>query len=249
MALTPAHGRATTDDRAVPALRGCLVTGTDTGVGKTVVAAAIITSLRAQGIRVAAVKPVVTGTDDPSAGPADHELLASCTGQLPAEVTQVTFAAAVSPHLAAAVAGVPLDPDALLAHARSVAATAEVLVAEGVGGLLVPLTPEWSVCDYAAALGLPVVIVARPGLGTINHTRLTIAIARAAGLSVTAVVLNRWPAAPTAMQRDNAQTITALTGVGVWTMPPLTALTPDALTAAAEPWPLGLWMGAPAQPR
>jgi len=228
------------------AIRGCLVTGTDTGVGKTLVAAAILTTLRRQGHRVAAVKPVVTGTDERSAAPADHELLASCTGQDPHEVTRVTFGPPVSPHLAAA--GAPLDAEALLAHARAVARTADVLVAEGVGGLLVPLTLKWSVCDYAAALGLPIVVVARPGLGTINHTRLTIAVARASGLAVAAVVLNRWPAAPTAVQCNNAQTIAALTGVGVWTMPELAALTADALAAAARSWPLAVWTQMPDQP-
>ncbi|MCW3016055.1 MAG: dethiobiotin synthase [Solirubrobacterales bacterium] len=234
----------TPTDREPPPLRGCLVTGTDTGVGKTIVAAAIAAALRADGVRVAACKPVVTGVDepDPSGAPADHELLAACTGQTPGDVTAATFGAAVSPHLAAADAGTPLDPDALLQNARAVAATADVLVAEGVGGLLVPLTPQWSVCDYAAALGLPLVVVARPGLGTINHTCLTVTVARAAGLRVRGIVLNPWPPAPTAMERDNARTIAALTGVRVWTLAQVVGLTPDALAAAAAAWPIGDWI-------
>jgi dethiobiotin synthetase len=233
---TPAHPIA---------VRGCFVTGTDTGVGKTVVAAAIAAGLRADGTRVAACKPVVTGIDepDPSGVPADHELLAACTGQAPGDVTRVTFGAAVSPHLAAAAAGTPLEPEALLQHARAAAATADVLVAEGVGGLLVPLTPQWSVCDYAVALGLPLVVVARPGLGTINHTRLTVSVARAAGLRVAGIVINPWPPAPTTMERDNAHTIAAVTGVPVSTLPRIGELTPDALAAAARPWPLADWTG------
>lgn len=226
-----------------PPLRGCFVTATDTGVGKTVVAAAIAAALRAAGVRVAASKPVVTGLDEPD-GPADHELLAACTGQAPGEVTPVTFGPAVSPHLAAALSGTALDPAALLAHARAAAAGAQVLVAEGVGGLLVPLTATWSVRDHAAALGLPLVLVARPGLGTINHTLLTVAAAHAGGLEVRAIVLTPWPAAPDALQQDNAHTIRGLTGIPVWTLPPVAPMAPDALAAAAlaAGWPVHAWV-------
>ncbi|MCW2999056.1 MAG: dethiobiotin synthase [Solirubrobacterales bacterium] len=230
------------------AARGCFVTGTDTGVGKTVVAAAIAAALHASGVRVAACKPVVTGIDEPGpAGvPADHQLLAACTGQAPGDVTPVTFGAAVSPHLAAGATGRPLDPEALLQHARTVAAGADVLVAEGVGGLLVPLTPQWSVCDYAVGLGLPLVVVARPGLGTINHTLLTIGAARGAGLDVRAVVMTPWAAQPTPMEDDNARTVTAWSGVPVLTLPRLPALTPAHLAAAGSAWPLADWVSPPA---
>lgn len=229
-----------------PDLRGCFVTATDTGVGKTIVAAAIAAALRARGVRVAASKPVVTGLDEPDPGgaPPDHVLLAACTGQSPDAVTAVTFGPAVSPHLAAALAGTALDPQALLAHARAAATGADVLVGEGVGGLLVPLTPDWSVRDHAAALGLPLVLVARPGLGTINHTLLSVAAARAAGLEVRAIVMNPWPDAPSAMEADNRATIGALTGVPVWTLAPVDPITPDALAAAASAagWPLDAWV-------
>ena len=127
--------------------RGLFVTGTDTGAGKTVVAAAIAASLRAAGRRVAAYKPVLTGTDDaPVPGwPPDDELLAAAAGGTPAEVVARRFGPAVSPHLAASLAGVELDIGELVAEARRVAAGADVLVAEGVGGLLVPLSPTASV--------------------------------------------------------------------------------------------------------
>lgn len=223
-------------------VRGCLVTGTDTGVGKTIVAAAILARLRADGVDARACKPVVTGTDGPD-GPGampDHVLLAACTGQAPEAVCPRTFASAVSPHLAAA--GAPLDPDALVAHARDVAAGTDVLVAEGVGGLLVPLTPQFSVCDYAVALGLPVIVVARPGLGTISHTRLTVQGARAAGLTVRGVVMTPWPPEPTPMQRDNARTVAACCDTAVWPLPELPAVTPDELAAAAATWPVADWV-------
>jgi dethiobiotin synthetase len=227
-------------------LRGCFVTATDTGVGKTVVAAAIAAGLRARGVRVAASKPVVTGLDEPDPGgaPPDHVLLAACTGQTPEAVTAVTFGPAVSPHLAAAQAGTALDPAALEAHGRAAAAGADVLVAEGVGGLLVPLTLGWSVRDHAAALGLPLVLVARPALGTINHTLLSVESARAAGLEVRAIVLTPWPAAPSPMEADNHATIAALTGVPVFTLPVVAPITPEALAAAAlsAGWPLDDWV-------
>ncbi|WP_354701096.1 ATP-dependent dethiobiotin synthetase BioD [Paraconexibacter sp. AEG42_29] len=223
--------------------RGCFVTATDTGVGKTIVAAAICAGLRAAGVRVAASKPVVTGLDEPDGdSPADHVLLARCTGQAPADVTPVTFGPAVSPHLAAAWAGTELDPPALLAHAALAADAADVLVAEGVGGLLVPLTTSYSVRDHAVALGLPVVVAARPGLGTISHTLLTVQSARAAGLEVRAVVLTPWPPTPSPMEADNAATIADGCGVPVWTLPHLAAITPQTLAAAAAAWPLQDWV-------
>jgi dethiobiotin synthetase len=204
-------------------LRGVFVTGTDTGVGKTVVAASIVTTLRARGDPVRAFKPVVTGIDEPDPDwPADHELLAAAAGMEPSDVTPLTFGPAVSPHLAAELAGVHVEPAELVTHAR---ALGEPLVAEGVGGLLVPLTSGYSVRDLAVDLELPVVIAARPGLGTISHTLLTIEAARAVGLTVVCVVLTPWPGAPSAMERSNRVTIQQLGATPVHTLPAVTAQT------------------------
>jgi len=205
-------------------LRGVFVTGTDTGVGKTIVAASIATTLRARGEPVRAFKPVVTGTDEPNPDwPADHELLAAATGMAPEAVTPLTFGPAVSPHLAAELAGVQIEPADLVAHARSLG---EPLVAEGVGGLLVPLTTGYSVRDLAVDLALPLVIAARPGLGTISHTLLTIEAARAVGLTIRAVVLTPWPADPSVMEQSNRAAIEQLGGVPVHTLP---KVAPDSL--------------------
>jgi dethiobiotin synthetase len=135
----------------------------------------------------------------------------------PREVTPVTFAPAVSPHLAAELAGAKIEPADLVAHAR---ALGEPLVAEGVGGLLVPLTTGYSVRDLAVDLGLALVIAARPGLGTISHTLLTIEAARAAGLEVRC--MTPWPDEPDAMQRSNRATVEQLGGVSVHGLPPVT---------------------------
>lgn len=224
-------------------MRGCFVTGTDTGAGKTVVAAAIAAALRVRGDRVAVWKPVVTGVDEPDPGgwPADHELLAAAAGVAVDRVTGATFGPAVSPHLAAELAGVTLSLGALASAARLAAEGADVLVAEGVGGLLVPFG-DFDVRDLAVALGLPLVIAARPGLGTINHSLLTLEVARAAGLDVRAVVLTPWPAEPSVMQRSNRATIARLGDIEVATLP---ATTPDVsdLARAGATLPFDGWLG------
>jgi dethiobiotin synthetase len=223
-------------------LRGVVVTGTDTGVGKTVLAAAICAGLAERGERVAAFKPAVTGLDeDPAEWGHDHELLASVAnaGQAPEDVAPYRFGTPASPHLAAALAGVEIDPAELRDAARGAAAVADALVVEGVGGLLVPLTPAYLVRDLAADLQLPVVIAARPGLGTINHTLLTVESARAAGLRVTGVVMTPWPTEPGQIESSNLETVSALAGVDVTPLPPARAGT---LADAGERLPLDSWM-------
>jgi dethiobiotin synthetase len=225
-------------------VRGVFVTATDTGVGKTVLAAAICAALAARGKRVAAYKPVVTGTDEePDEWPRDHELLAQVATirQRPSDVTPLQFGPAVSPHLAAEMAGDPIEPHELAAAARRAGEDADVLVCEGVGGLLVPLTPGYLVRDLAADIDLPVVIAARPGLGTINHTLLTIEAARAVGLDVAGVVMTPWPAEPDRMSLSNRDTIERFGGTPVTGLPPTD---PDSLAEAGAAMPVDDWIGA-----
>lgn len=227
-------------------MRGVFVTGTDTGAGKTVVAAAIAAALRAAGERVAAFKPVVTGTDEPPdpRWPPDDELLALAAGTSPGAVTPARFGPAVSPHLAAELAGTVLEPADLLAAARASASAADVIVAEGVGGLLVPLTLGYSVRDLATDLGLPLVVAARPGLGTISHTLLTVEAARSAGLEVRAVVMTPWPEQPDAMQRSNRETVARLAGLDeVHVLPSVERGDPELLAAAGAGLPVAEWLG------
>jgi dethiobiotin synthetase len=224
--------------------RGLFVSATDTGAGKTVLAAAICAALRARGERVAAFKPVVTGTDEPADPdwPPDDALLAAASGGRAQDVTPARFGPAVSPHLAAALAGAPLQPAALRAAFAARAASADVVVAEGVGGLLVPLTPDYLVRDLARDLGLPLVLAARPGLGTINHTLLSLEAARAVGLDVRAVVLTPWPAEPSAMEDDNRATIARLGAIEVATLPVLPRADPALLAQAGATLPLDRWL-------
>ena len=228
-------------------MRGLFVTGTGTGVGKTVVAGAVAAGLRAGGARVAVFKPVLTGIDeDPPAGwPRDDELLAAAAGVPVAGVAMRSYGPPVSPHLAAELAGDAISLDALLDAARRAARDADVLVVEGVGGLLVPLSAEASVRDLAVALGLGLVVAAHPGLGTINHTLMTLEAARRAGLAVRGVVLSPWPAAPTVMQESNRDTIAALGRVGVACLPAAAAGTPAELLRISRALPLERWLGAP----
>lgn len=226
-------------------MRGLFVTGTDTEIGKTVVAAALTAALAADGVAVGAFKPAVTGLDDaPDGGkPHDHELLAACAGMAPEAVAPYRFGPAVSPHLAAELAGEVIDAGTLVAAARAAAGDGRTLIAEGVGGLLVPLTLDGVlVRDLVVALGLPLVVVARPGLGTINHTMLTIEAARGAGIDVRGVVLTPWPDAPSAMERSNATTIEALSGVGVSTLARLPGFSVDELASAGATLPYDHWL-------
>ncbi|MGN6201326.1 MAG: dethiobiotin synthase [Solirubrobacterales bacterium] len=200
---------------------GVFVTGTSTEVGKTVVAAVIARTLAAEGKRVAVFKPAVTGLEEE--GETDHALLrrASGSNQSDEEIAPYRYGPPASPHLAAALAGEEIDPNRLRQAAHEAAARADAIVCEGVGGLLVPLSPRYLVRDLAADLGYPLVVVASPGLGTINHTLLTLESARAAGLEVATVVLNPWSDDPSEIERDNRKTIAALGEVRVETLPRL----------------------------
>jgi dethiobiotin synthetase len=203
-----------------------------------VVAAAVCAALVARGEEVAAFKPAVTGLDDPVDGwPRDHELLAAAAGgwQTPEAVAPYRFGPPLSPHYAAELAGETIEPARLLEAARS----ERLLVAEGVGGLMVPITPGYLVRDLAVDLGLPVLIAARTGLGTINHTLLTIDAARGAGLRVAGVVMTPWPASPEPIEVSNRATVERLGGVPVSGLAPTD---PRSLAQAGASLPIDDWL-------
>jgi dethiobiotin synthetase len=155
--------------------------------------------------------------------------------QSPEDVAPYRFGPAVSPHYAAELAGETIEPVRILDAARA----HEPLVCEGIGGLMVPITTGYLVRDLAVDLGLPVLIAARTGLGTINHTLLTIAAARAAGLSVAAVVMTPWPGEPEPIELSNRETIERLGGVAVHGLP---RTDPGSLAAAGRSLPLHDWL-------
>jgi dethiobiotin synthetase len=222
--------------------RGVFVTATGTEVGKTVVAAVLARTLAEEGKRVAVFKPALTGMDEfpgydearaaaaeSAADLPDHAVLrmAARSSQTDDEISPYCFDPPMSPHLAAGLAGTEIDPERVMRAARDAAAGAEEIVCEGVGGLLVPLSPTWTVRSFAVELGYPVVVVSAPGLGAINHTLLTVESARAVGLKVAAIVLNPWPEDPTPIELDNRETIAALANVPVLTLPPIDLTSPQ----------------------
>lgn len=180
----------------LPKLKGVFVTGTDTEVGKTLIAGAIARSLRKGQRSVEVFKPVATGCRRTSAGlvSEDAEFLAFCaeSRRTLAEITPLRYAAAVAPNVAAERAGKPIDLDALFQGYAQLSGAADAIVVEGIGGLMCPISDKFWVIHFAKMIDLPVVIVARAGLGTINHTLLTIHAARSAGLRVAGVVINRY---------------------------------------------------------
>lgn len=187
------------------------MTGTDTGVGKTVVAAALARSLISAGMAVAAMKPAQTGVAE---GADDLSFLTTAAGVPP----QLTAAPCcldppLAPEVAARLAGARIEVAPILEAFRKLRAQAEVVVVEGAGGLLVPLTSEVTMADLARVLALPLVVVARPQLGTLNHTALTVEAARARGLQVLGVILSRFPADPDLAEATNPAAIERCCGV------------------------------------
>lgn len=184
-------------------LPGLFVVGTDTGVGKTAVASAIVRSLTLQARRVGVFKPAATGCTwigDHLVSEDGQRLLAATGVEVPAQlVVPWTFEEPLAPSVAARRAGTPLTLGAIL---RSWASALEMwssrargMVIEGVGGFMCPLADDGTLADLAVAIDYPLVIVARNALGTLNHTLLTVEAARRRGLRIAGVVLNS-PAAP-----------------------------------------------------
>lgn len=225
-----------------PKVPGLFVTGTDTGVGKTVVTCAIALALRRQnpGLRVGALKPLASGCRREREGLVneDAEALAHFSdGLLPLDVVNpLRFRLPLAPASAAQREGRPPDWGRLQHAVRQLAEHHEVLLVEGVGGLRVPLDPRdpaLTVVELMQAVGLPTVIVARAGLGTLNHTVMTAEILRGAGLSVAGIVINGQPTDVQAESEDpslsdNARWMTAMTGL------PVLATLPEAQPGGAD---------------
>jgi dethiobiotin synthetase len=165
------------------------VTGTDTGVGKTLVSCALAAGWAARGFRVGVMKPCETGC--PPEAPADALALLRASGaaQSLAQTCPYRLRLPLSPEEAAKAEGVTLDLDEVAQSTQKLISQNDRVVIEGAGGLLVPLNSSTDTADFAARLGLPLVVVARAGLGTINHSRLTLEAAQNRGLRVRAVVL------------------------------------------------------------
>ena len=152
------------------------------------------------------------------------------------------YGPAVSPHLAAELEDRPIEPAAVVRAVATAASEHEVVIVEGVGGLLVPLNAGYDVRRLAAEIGMPMLVAARPGLGTINHTLLTLESAREAGLHVTGVVLTPWPREPDEIAYSNWETIEQLGAVEVSALPRVERPDPALLAAAGGQLPLDRWL-------
>ncbi|WP_042161423.1 dethiobiotin synthase [Paenibacillus gorillae] len=170
---------------------GLFITGTDTGVGKTIVTAAIAAALRAEGMDVGVWKPVQSG-ETMGRGMTDAERLLSLTGiqERPEVVAPFTFEAPLTPMLAAKQSGVTLTVREIISAGSPLVDHYQALIVEGAGGVAVPLTEEAFVADFIAELRIPALIVARSGLGTINHTILTVSYLERIGVPIIGVIMN-----------------------------------------------------------
>jgi dethiobiotin synthetase len=216
------------------------VTGTDTGVGKTVVSCALLAALRARGLDARAMKPVETGVADRHAGTDAARLHRAAGGAgAPDDVCPATYAEPLAPLVAAERAGRPLDLARLDAAAARLAAGADALVVEGAGGLLVPFAPGLDFAGLAARWALDVVVVAADRLGVLNHALLTVREAERRGLRVCAVALHPLQAGDADLSAaSNGAVLGRLLGaVPLVTVPYLDGVAqedPAALAAAGE---------------
>jgi dethiobiotin synthetase len=212
----------------VSATRPIAVVGTGTGVGKTVVTAGLARLLREAGHDARAIKPAQTGHPDDDAG-----FVAAACGDPDAAVCPRYLEPALAPRVAAEVAGEDLEYRSIRrACEREIEAT-PVPIVEGIGGLRVPLAGEREVIDLVADLGAAAVLVTRSGLGTLNHTALSVDALEARGIDVVGIVCNEY-AGETVAERTNPAELERMTGYPVTTVPPLDAVEPKELAAGVD---------------
>lgn len=211
--------KAQTGKAPASALPSLFVTGTDTGVGKTVLSALLGLIYQSAGLKVAYLKPVETGATKGAGGliPEDTKFVADVLGLKESfdVLCPYSFEHPVSPHLAARLEKKEFKPQVAQECFKYLQKFYDAVIVEGAGGFLVPLSERYMVADLARDLGLPLVITARPGLGSINHSLLTIAAAVQVELKVAGVVINRYPENPDPVAGDNPRTIAKFSGLPV----------------------------------
>ena len=215
-------------------LPGLLVTGTDTGIGKTLVAGAIANWFHRQGHRVAVCKPAGSGCVRRREGlvSEDAEFLAHCAeARHPLDlICPQRYVEPLAPAVAAERAKQPVDWETIDRSIKLMSRDTDVMIVEGVGGLMVPMDEKHTFLDVALWLKLPVVVVARPNLGTINHTLLTVGALRSRGVKVGGVVINRYPTdTPGAAEETNPRAIER------WGKTHVLCVVPDDAAAANAP--------------
>jgi len=203
-------------------MSGLFITATDTDVGKTVITGAIAAAFKARGLHVGVMKPMASGAVANEFGKLmaeDATFLMKAAGIGESErdlINPLCLAPALTPAVAAAVSGVEVDMPAILKAYQVLAAGYDPLLVEGVGGITAPLWQDYLLVDLMVELALPVLVVTRPNLGTINHTVLTVEYARRRGLQVAGIIINGWNEDKVGiLEKSNEEYIARLTGVPI----------------------------------
>lgn len=220
--------------------KGLFITGTDTGVGKTVIAGALIAALRSRGINACAMKPIETGCvpSGKNLQPSDGSFLKDMA-QMDEPLNHITplcFESPLAPLVASEIEGKEVDLEKIENHFIKLTDKYDATIVEGIGGLLVPIRRDYYVIDLIRDLQLPTIVVARPSLGTINHTLLTVKYAIKEGLTIAGIIINfsRFPKGDIA-EATNPQAIQQLTDIPLLGIFPfLNDLEREGLVKAAE---------------
>ena len=220
--------------------KGFFVTGTDTGVGKTVITVALLRLMKTSGLNACGMKPIETGCvrRHEELLPSDGEFIKTA-GQLEeplATISPCRFEHPLAPLAASRIEGIPVDLQEIQGTYARLSSQYNAVIVEGVGGLLVPVTENYSVLDLARDFALPLIVVARTGLGTLNHTMLTVSCAVKEGLTVAGIIMNEsCPPGHTIAERTNEEILAKISPVPLYgVFPYLEKLNGDTIEQAAE---------------
>lgn len=198
---------------------GIFITGTDTGAGKTVVAAGLAMALRDRGMRVGVMKPVATGCSGEGKHLISEDavyLFEAAENEFPALTNPFRFRNSLAPSVASVIEKKEIPIEKILKAYQELQRHYDFLIVEGIGGLLVPITKEYFVANLIHEFGLPILIVARGGLGTINHTLLTVDAAIIRGFEVRGIIFNRIPRVNVSIAEiTNPKVVHDLTGIPI----------------------------------
>jgi dethiobiotin synthetase len=176
-------------------VNGFFITGTDTDIGKTVVTACLTTLFKSQDMDVGVMKPIETGVDPACSSSANSDakflMESSSSTDAEEEVCPYRLKTPASPYQAAQIAGIQIQPSTIIEKFKVLRSRHRIMMVEGIGGILVPITYKYSVADLALEIGLPLIIVSRLRVGTLNHTLLTINAAQQYGLKIKGIILNQ----------------------------------------------------------
>ncbi|MGA8941912.1 MAG: dethiobiotin synthase [Thermoactinomyces sp.] len=217
--------------------QGFFITATGTDVGKTVITAGLAGFLKQMGFRTGVMKPVQSGHElhDPASDGMRLKMWSGCQDAVE-DIVSYHFLPPVAPGVAAMWENTEIHPEKILADLDRLKKRYDVILVEGAGGWVVPLGADWTVGDLAKQIGWPVLIVASPRLGTINHTALTAIAVRQAGCTPAGVILNGWTEeAHDPGMGENRKWIERFAGVPVWgTVPQLEELNPETILNAVS---------------